>query len=736
MDYRKQKGARGLSTLFLVLILCTTWMASAQSDALKQLIKQEYDFSKIGALHVDLEFDYEQNREKTLALAKKNSWAFKETLANGTKVSLQDVGTDGSPIYYETYSDNASRTSRAYTLHTNGLLNLDLNGAGMQVGVWDAGVALTTHQEYDSRAIVGDEDSDVDGHASMVTGSLISSGIRKEAQGVAYAAKVTTSDWNRDKIEVAEAAANGLLLSNHSYGIKSDRVPDWYFGAYIKVTQDWDRIMFNAPYYLMVNAAGNAQKRQDNQDPIAGTTANGFDLMLGFTLAKNSLTIAAAHTKIDRNGNLKEALVSPYSSFGPVDDGRIKPDIAGDGSSIFSTSAQTNKSYSTSSGTSMATPSVTGALLLLQQYHEQLYGTYMKAATLKGLALHSADDVDNSGPDYKMGWGIMNSKNAAELLRNKDFSSYMEEISLGDSQVFTLELQASGNENLIASISWTDPASEEINRGTLNDVTPALINDLDIRVTQNGTVVYPWKLTAAQPDAPATQGDNKVDPFERVEIPDAKGSYTITVTHKGRLSNGLQHFSLLISGVAMTNCSLAAPEGLALAEPKTEELSLTWDPVEDALYEVQYRKVTEETWQTSYVSSPVTTLKGLQVDAEYVLRLRTFCSQNIASEYSLEYQFSFLGEATEIGPLDTPERLSTESEVKFSIYPNPAVEYINLYNETSETAQYMMVSTSGVALRNGAAKKAKINVGDLATGLYIIQVQDSNGKRSAKFYKQ
>jgi len=736
MDYRKPKGTRNLSTLFLVPILCTTWMAAAQSDALKQIMQQEYDFSKIGALHVDLEFDYEQNRQKTLALAKKNSWAFKETLSNGTKVALHEVGTDGSPIYYETYADNASRTSRAYTLHTNGLLKLDLNGAGMQVGVWDAGVALTTHQEYDNRALVGDTGSDVDGHASMVTGSLISSGIRKEAQGVAYAANVITNDWSRDKIEVAQAAANGLLLSNHSYGIKSDRVPDWYFGSYIKVTQDWDRIMYNAPYYLMVNAAGNAQKRNDNEDPIAGTTADGFDLMLGFTLAKNSLTIAAAHTKIDRKGNLKEASVSPYSSFGPVDDGRIKPDIAGDGSSIFSTSAQTNKSYSTSSGTSMATPSVTGALLLLQEYHEQLYGTYMRAATLKGLALHTADDVDNSGPDYKMGWGIMNSKNAAELLRNNDFSSYMEETSLEENQVFSLEVVANGNEKLMASISWTDPASEIVNRGTLNDITPALVNDLDIRITQNGTAIYPWKLKATHPNAPAAQGDNNVDPFERVEIPNAKGSYTITVTHKGRLTNGLQHFSLLVSGVVMTNCHLEAPEGLVLTEPKTKELSLTWNAVEDALYEVQYRKLTEETWQTSYVSSPSAVFKDLQIDAAYVLRLRTFCSQNIASEYSLEYQFSFLGEATEIGPLDTRERLSTESEIKFSIYPNPAVEHINLYNETSETAQYMMVSVSGIALRSGAAKNAKINVADLATGLYIIQVQDGNGKRSAKFYKK
>ncbi len=736
MDYRKPKIIRSLAILFILPIFFIVSIASAQSGALRQLIKQDYDFSKIGALHVDLEFDYEQNREKTLALAKKNSWTFKETLSNGTKVALQDVGTDGSPIYYETYSDNASRTSRAYTLHTNGMLNLDLNGAGMQVGVWDAGVALTTHQEYGGRVIVGDEDSDVDGHASMVTGSLISSGIRKEAQGVAYAANVITNDWSRDKIEVAQAAANGLLLSNHSYGIKSDRVPDWYFGSYIKVTQDWDRIMYSAPYYLMVNAAGNAQKRQDNQDPIAGTTADGFDLMLGFTLAKNCLTIAAAYTKIDRNGNLKEAWISPYSSFGPVDDGRIKPDIAGDGSSIFSTSAETNKSYSTFSGTSMATPSVTGALLLLQQYHEQLYGNYMKAATLKGLALHTADDVDSAGPDYKMGWGIMNSKRAAEVLQNKDYSTYIEEHNLEDNQVFSLEVRANGKENLMASISWTDPASEYVNSGRLNDATPALVNDLDIRISQNGTEVYPWKLNPNSPNAPATQGDNKVDPFERIEIPNAEGSYTITVTHKGALTNGLQNFSLLISGVAMTNCSLVAPESLVLAEPKTNQLNLIWNPVEDALYEVQYRKLSEDAWQTSYVSSPNTVLKELEINTEYLIRLRTFCSQNIPSEYSLEYQFLFLGEATEIGALDSLERLSIESEIKFSIYPNPAVEHINLYNEISETAQYMIVSASGIALRSGSAKKAKINVGDLATGLYVIQVQDSKGRRSAKFYKQ
>lgn len=736
MDYQPPRNFLPIIFGIFLLLLCATYTVSAQSDALRKIIKKDYDFSKIGAMHVDLEFDFEENRKKTLALAKTNHWKLTETMVDGTKVSLQEVGTDGSPLYYETYSDNASQASRANSLHTNGMLDLDLDGSGMQVGVWDSGVALTTHQEYDIRAIIGDGSAEVDNHATMVAGSLISSGIKKDAQGVAYRANLVANDWSRDKIEVAEAAANGLLLSNHSYGIKTDRVPDWYFGSYIKVSQEWDRIMYNAPYYLMVNAAGNAQKRNDNQDPIAGSASDGFDVMLGFTLAKNSLTVAAADTEIARNGDLKTASVSAYSSFGPVDDGRIKQDLAGDGSSIFSTASHTDRSYGTSSGTSMATPGVTGALLLLQQYNEQLYGAYMRAATLKGLALHTADDVAEAGPDYKMGWGVMNAKKAAELLLNKEYSALIEERSLQEGETFSLTLTANGLEDLNASISWTDPASDYINRGNLNDTTAALVNDLDIRITQNGDVLYPWKLSAADPKAPATLGDNFVDPFERIEIPNAKGSYTITVTHKGTLAQGKQKFTLFVSGAALTECAINAPEGLALADATEEEIAIHWTPIEDALYEVQYRKKTDETWQTEYVSESNIIFNSLEVDVEYVFRVRTFCSQNKASEYSMEYVFTFLGEATKEGLLEAFETLNVESGINFSIYPNPAVEYINLGDETSESAYYTITGMSGTTVKSGAAKNAKINVADLAGGLYILQIQDVQGIQSAKFYKQ
>ena len=717
--------------LILFFIVFAANFATAQTSQQRLKIADNNKKTALANFRSNLVSEYALERTQLQEAAKLNNWKIKETLANGKKIELQGIGADGSPLYYETYADEAGLVSRASTLNTDGLMGLDLDGNGMNVGVWDAGIALQNHVEYTSRIAVGDENAEVDTHATHVTGSIISTGLKKDARGVANMANVISHDWTRDKIEVTEAAADGLLLSNHSYGIKADRVPDWYFGAYTKVAQDWDKIMYNAPYYLMVTAAGNAQKSSDNDTPTYGKTADGFDVLLGFTISKNNITVAGANSKIDNNGNLKSAEVSAYSSFGPVDDGRIKPDLAGNGGTVVSTDAASNTSYDTSSGTSMATPGVTGSLLLLQQYHEELYGEYMKAATLKGLALHTADDIDAEGPDYKMGWGIMNSKTAAELLNNKDFTSHVAEESLENGASFSFEVTAEGNEPLIASISWTDVQSSFVNTGELNNTTAALVNDLDIRITQNGKTFLPWKLNPAQASSAATRGDNKVDPFERVEIANASGSYTITVTHKGELVNEMQDFSLIVSGVAMTSCSINAPE-VALDAAETSSVELTWDASEDALYEIQYKEVHQQEWTTEYISINTFSWKALLLDQTYSFRLRTFCSQNIASEFSEVATFTFNGEETE---LETLNALSADSQIPFNVYPNPAVDEIQLNVKTSDTAVYRIMSTSGVELKMDAATNSRINVSDLPSGLYVLQIQDFDVNKSTKFYK-
>src|SRR5690606_18408777 len=106
--------------------------------------------------------------------------------------------------------------------------------------------------------------------------------------------------------------------------------------------------------------------------------------------------------------------ISRFSSFGPTDDGRIKPDIMGVGEDVYSLASDDRSSYGISSRTSMATPNVTGSLALLQQYYQELFGEYMRAATLKGLVLHTALDLGTPGPDYRTGWGLLDTEAAAE----------------------------------------------------------------------------------------------------------------------------------------------------------------------------------------------------------------------------------------------------------------------------------------------------------------------------------
>jgi subtilisin family serine protease len=732
MDCQNSTYTKSGILLLLLLVFSVTNNLCGQTTEQRLKIASNNKRIELANFKSNLVSEYALERSHLKAAAKLHNWKLKETLANGKKIELQGIGEDGSPLYYETYADEAGLVSRASTLNKDGILGLNLDGDGMQVGVWDSGVALQNHVEYASRVEIGDEDSEIDSHATRVTGSIISTGLKKDAKGVANKATVITHDWTRDKIEVTEAAADGLLLSNHSYGIKADRVPDWYFGAYTKVAQDWDKIMYNAPYYLMVTAAGNAQKSRNNDSPIYGTNTDGFDVLLGFTLAKNNITVAGANSEIDKNGDLKSADVSAYSSFGPVDDGRIKPDIAGNGSTILSTDSFSNTSYDTSSGTSMATPGVTGSLLLLQQYHQELYGSYMKAATLKGLALHTADDIYTLGPDYKMGWGVMNTKAAAEVLTNKEFTSHLAEESLENGETFSFEVTAEGNETLIASISWTDLESDFINRGEMNNTTAALVNDLDIRISKNGQTFLPWKLNPARASSAATKGDNKVDPFERIEIPNANGIYTITVTHKGELQNTNQDFSLIVTGVLMTTCSIDAPAEISLEETEASSVSITWEAVADGLYEIQYKEIYQQEWTTEYITINNFDWKGLLLDNTYSFRLRTFCSQNIASEYSDPITFTFNGEET---VLETLNALSVDSEISFSVYPNPAMDEIQLNVQTTEHTVYRIMSTSGVALKMDSASNSRINVSDLPSGLYVLQIQDFDVNKSTKFYK-
>jgi len=72
----------------------------------------------------------------------------------------------------------------------------------------------------------------------------------------------------------------------------------------------------------------------------------------------------------------------------------------------------------TSSATSMSGPNACGsAALLIEYYTARFPGGAMRASALKSLIIHTADDLGTAGPDYKNGWGLVNTKAAAEVIR-------------------------------------------------------------------------------------------------------------------------------------------------------------------------------------------------------------------------------------------------------------------------------------------------------------------------------
>lgn len=638
-QYLLNKGA------FTIALLLTAGMAFSQTKGQLKQITSRYDLNNLSQLEKRLDNENKQQKQEVLALAQQRNIQTKISLPDGGFAELQYFADDGSPIYYRTFNANAAVSTRTNFLNSGGNLGLNLDGQNMIAYVWDGGHARVTHQEYDgpggsNRVSVEDAASEggtqLNFHAAHVTGTITASGVQASAKGMSPQSRVRGYMWNNDVAEATAAASNGMLLSNHSYGYRSDLVPDYYFGAYITESRNWDEVMHNAPYYLMVVAAGNDGNTNYNGSPLNGNSA--YDKLTGHSTSKNNLVVANAQdANIDSNGNLISVTINSSSSEGPTDDLRIKPDITGNGTSVYSTYENSDTAYASITGTSMASPNVTGTLLLLQQHHNDLNGNFMRAATLKGLAMHTADDAGPSGPDAVYGWGLLNAKRAAETITDEGANSIIDELTLNSGETYTITVNADGVNDLMASISWTDVPGTATTQ--TNSSTPRLVNDLDIRVTKGGSTFTPYKLTSITSNG---TGDNNVDPFERVDVANASGTYTITVTNKGNLSGGSQNFSLIVTGITEESvvCEATTPNNVTVSGVGSNSAIVTWDAVSGATYDVRYRENGSSSWTTQAASGVSTTLSGLTPETSYEVQVRSKCNDGSTSNYSASENFT------------------------------------------------------------------------------------------------
>ncbi len=493
---------------------------------------------------------------------------------NHTVYLLVDVNENGIPLFMK--SDNAQVASSLNVpqLRTGGSLGINLLGTGIRLGTWESGKVRGDHLELVGRVTQMDAASTLDDHATHTSGTMIASGVNANAKGMAPEATLSAFDFSNDVSEMTSQARpdqTSLLLSNHSYGFVAgwefdgtswswrgdpaiSTTIDYKFGFYDSQSASWDAIAVNAPYYLIVKASGNDRGDAGDGSKPADGAPNGFDCISTFGVAKNILTVGAVNKLIGGYTSPTSVVMSSFSSWGPTDDGRIKPDIVAPGVNVFSSFASSTTAYSSISGTSMATPAVTGTLALLQQLHKSLNsGSFMKSATLKALVLHTAREAGaNPGPDYAYGWGLLDAEAAAKVIINKDNQNiYMQEGVLTSGQAFEINLSPKANTKITATLVWTDPAGTPV-APALNPSTRMLVNDLDLRLVDDAVPAvtqFPWTLNPASPSAGAIRtADNNRDNVEKIEFDTPQPrNYKIRVTNKGTLVGGPQAFSLILT---------------------------------------------------------------------------------------------------------------------------------------------------------------------------------------------
>jgi hypothetical protein len=526
--------------------------------------------------------------------------------STGSYCEFDGIDFFGKAQYICTHSNLASaQMVGTNQLWLTGNLNLQLSGVSLnKLGMWDGGAIRISHRELIGRVQNMDSVS-LSSHSTQVAGQMIATGINPIAKGMAFETKLKAWNFTNDNNEIIANAPN-LLVSNHAYGTSVawqniggniywygdsslNMFRDWKFGYYDNRSRIWDSVSFANPNFLMVKSAGN-----DRGSFVApGTTHyywNGtawalsnttrdtvgpYDCMATFGNAKNILTIGACATDTNfLNGNSNASLMN-YSSTGPTDDGRIKPDLVAASGLVLSSTSTNDSAYALLGGTSMSAPNVAGSLILLQEYNQQLTGRFLKSASLKGLVLHTARNckLNIPGPNYDCGWGVPNFPKAANYMGLRS-SNGIDELKLLQNDTIKIKVRINNQtDTLKASICWTDPKAVTANPA-YNDTTLKLVNDLDMRLMNQGTTVaLPFILNPNLPSLPATKGDNFRDNFEQIfETGLSSGVYEMNIFHKAQLQNNEQNFSWLCD---LLYEPLSSPSNLQFTSINNQQISFT-----------------------------------------------------------------------------------------------------------------------------------------------------------------
>jgi len=474
------------------------------------------------------------------------------------------------------------------------------SGAGVTVGIWDVGLADTNHTDLAGRLTIAETNSaeGVRAHATHVAGivggsgelSAAKGGYVRQWRGQAPAATLISWDTHNAVAEHKDAIENRhVAVSQNSWGVQIDAFFGNcnLYGDYNNDAPAFDRLVNGSLYGGRLNAvfaAGNARKN---------ASTNGCAVGPYFTIgppatAKNPLTVGAI--------NSDDHSMTSFSSWGPLDDGRLKPDLVAPGAEVGGDhgimSTTTGNQYSVLIGTSMATPAVSGAIaLLLEEYRARLNDHAPRPCLVKALLLHTALDLDdatpwyNPGPDFASGYGRLQIRAALDQVRADGF--LVGRVAHGEVATYTLPVPA-GAPALKVTLAWDDVAAAE-------NAAVALVNDLDLVVLDPlGQPHLPWTLDPVDPSAAAVRTrPDRLNVVEQVQLasPPLAGDWVVRVVGQNVPAGGAQSFALAYSPATIPQPALLEFERARFDDATAGDQDGAIDPGETIYQTVVVRHV-------------------------------------------------------------------------------------------------------------------------------------------------
>ena len=498
-----------------------------------------------------------------------------------------------------------------------------LDGAGIDVLVFDGG-QVGDHPDTTGRLTHGDAAS-VSDHSTHVAGTLGGNGSQSAGAGgtanqwrgiapgvdiVSYGVNLTydyifyndvgdiEADWaaaqNTYGADLGSASLGMNIYAN--YPTRCDLTGNYGATEVLmdQIVRGGNSTVGLGDRYIATWAAGNER----------GATCGSYGTTAPPAGAKNPIQVGASNT----NDNS----MTTFSSWGPTDDGRLKPvvvaggeQIGGDGGikstvpNLFINRTTRNCDgsgddycypYDVMQGTSMATPAVAGGIALMLQHYRDVYNTSSNfyPSTAKAILIHTADDMGNPGPDYQWGYGQVDLPRAVDLISRRAFRQDSQ--TAGGVDVFSMVVPTN-SAPLVISLAWDDFEA------TFN-ANPVLINNLDLEVVApSGTVWRPWILNPASPSSNATRGVDSRNNQEQVQVPSPEVGTWIVRVSGTTVPQSPQAYSLVCEGCKPLNLGVCQSqiggvpslEAVARVEtdasPRAEEAALSesaalaWTPL-------------------------------------------------------------------------------------------------------------------------------------------------------------